>query len=934
MRKFSFIRQLIVLQLLLVFGINSRICFASPETDSIDYLFSLATKYRNEGDYEKTAEIIRLTHRLRQQVFTASSPEITYSYINLARVQILTWEHDSAIESLLKAEEIFHNCSTCDNTILGKIYSQIGHTYQSKGDYLLAETYYKQAEDILSNTEHEDFRRIAILYQRFAAVEFLLKKFDLSIDYFNRSNKFSFQIAENTDLMITSYTGLALNNSELERYKLSIDLQLKAIKLAKKDSVAYSVDLAILYNNIGFDYQNIGDTLAARRNFEHSLNIYKALGVQGTYLAELYESMGSLAMYSHNYSKALSCYQRGLLITSPSATTIDSIENPDFSNIDDKLTATGILKSKIKCLSDLYEETNNINYLNEGINSGLLTIELIEFLQSNSQSYESKIQTSEVEYDIFNTTLALLDKAYKKTGNKKYSELAFEVSEKSKSSILIASLRELDARQFGGIPDSLLNKEQRLNKDITFYKYNIYEEKQSGDPDSVRIALWENYLFEAQHDHELIIKQFESNYPKYFNLKYDHSIITTEELKKQLRKNDGLVQFSLTDSVLYTFLFSKNEFIFHSQPIDNDFFQLLNEYLQIFHQFDFSKQSYTEFTSFCWKSNSLYNLLIGPIKNYLPSDKLIIIPDGLLSYLPFETLISEIPESTPSKHYVGLDYLLYHNNISYSYSSTLYHQTSLQKKRTGTKRLLAFAPEYENTQGLAISDSQLRTRQRYRKNLFPIPGAVEEVEMIQDLISSDVFIGKSATEKKFRDIVDQYDILHLAMHAVIDNNNPLYSKLIFTLDEDSLYDGMLNTNEIFGLNLNASMVVLSACNTAEGEFNRGEGVLSLARGFVYAGTPSLVMTMWEVEDKSGAILMKEFYQNILRGETKSEALRLAKINFIENARPENAHPFFWSSFVVLGNINPLYTNQRIYYIMLIIVAGLGIFLFRKKLFRY
>lgn len=253
--------------------------------------------------------------------------------------------------------------------------------------------------------------------------------------------------------------------------------------------------------------------------------------------------------------------------------------------------------------------------------------------------------------------------------------------------------------------------------------------------------------------------------------------------------------------------------------------------------------------------------------------------------------------------------MLWDHDISYSYSSTLYEQVIDQQKKLKFQKLLAFAPAYGMEQNDGEFDSSIRASNRYLKNLYPIPGALKEVEVIKSIFPSDVFTSLLATEKTFRDTVSYYDIIHLAMHAVIDNKNPLYSKLIFTESEDSIYDGMLNTFEVFGLDLNARMVVLSACSTGEGEYSRGEGVLSLARGFVYAGTPSLVMTMWEVEDRSGALLMQDFYHNIHKGKSKSEALQAAKINYLKQARPENAHPFFWSSFAVLGNPDPLYYNK-------------------------
>jgi CHAT domain-containing protein len=160
------------------------------------------------------------------------------------------------------------------------------------------------------------------------------------------------------------------------------------------------------------------------------------------------------------------------------------------------------------------------------------------------------------------------------------------------------------------------------------------------------------------------------------------------------------------------------------------------------------------------------------------------------------------------------------------------------------------------------------------------------------------------------------------MHTVIDNKDPMYSKLVFTQNNDSVNDGLLNTSEIFGLKLKAKMVVLSACSTGDGGYSKGEGVVSLARGFVYAGCPSLLMTLWEVEDQSSVTLMKNFYINLLKGDSKSLALRAAKIKFIKESKAENSHPFFWSSFVLMGNTDPIYYSVWV----IVIPSGLVLIL--------
>ena len=901
-----------------------------PGQDSLANLFSLATQYRNEGNYKKTYEIIRQTHLLRLKLYGASSIEVAKSYINLARTQQLCWEYDSALISLQKAEEIYVKEEEPDHLILGTIYSEMGNIYMEIGDYLLAEDYFSQAEDLLKHVNKEDLGRLIILYFRFADLALKLDQADRSVDYYQLAYKIIHRLGDSRNFLLNYYGGLALACTSKGDVRKGIEYEKKAIEQARQDSSTQSLNLALLYNNIGVDFHLMHDTLQARSYFERSLEILKLLDNRGKSMAELYESMGSLAYTRRNYEKALAFYQRGLLLTSPTTTLAGNIDNPESTRIEDKLTALRILKSKIRCLTMLHEESGELKYLEGAIHTGILIIDLVDYVLNSAQSYESKLQATNLEYDIYNITLDLISKAYSISSKKEYIELAFRISEKSKSAVLMASMRELGAREFGDVPDSLLKREQMLSRDISFYRYTIYEEQQNGAPDTARIAVWNNYLFEAQHEHDLIIKLFETRYPKYYKLKYDLSVIDLPELQKQLGIHDAIIQYSLSDSVLYTFCITRRNYFFHSQALKPEFSRILNEYLKIYHDFDFSKQAYSEFTLFCWLSNSMYNYLIKPVASELPDGNLIIVPDGALSFLPFETLIRDIPGGIPSGYYRDLDYLLYSHAISYSYSSSLFHDTQTQKRNGRIKKLLAFAPEYEVAASELGADLLPVARQKYRKNLFPIPGAIEEVNMLREIIPSDVYTGHAATESKFRSIADRYDILHLAMHALIDNNDPFFSKLIFTLPDDSTNDGVLNTFEIYGLKLKARMVVLSACNTAEGEYKRGEGVLSLARGFVYAGTPSLVMTMWEVEDKSGTALMKEFYEDIRNGYSKPEALQKAKLEFIRNARPENAHPFFWSSFVVLNNTRPLYIKPVLHLIWIIPLLLLPVFFLTRR----
>jgi len=160
------------------------------------------------------------------------------------------------------------------------------------------------------------------------------------------------------------------------------------------------------------------------------------------------------------------------------------------------------------------------------------------------------------------------------------------------------------------------------------------------------------------------------------------------------------------------------------------------------------------------------------------------------------------------------------------------------------------------------------------------------------------------------------------------------STLIFSQSNDSIDDGYLKTFEIYGIPLKAKMVVLSSCNTGNGMLYSGEGILSLARGFIYSGSLSVVMSMWEIEDKSGTEVVKMFYDNLEKGYSKSASLRKARSVFLKNSDQLRSHPYFWSAMVVYGNNSAIYKDLKlkaaIVAVLVLLISGFAIIYFRKR----
>ncbi len=284
----------------------------------------------------------------------------------------------------------------------------------------------------------------------------------------------------------------------------------------------------------------------------------------------------------------------------------------------------------------------------------------------------------------------------------------------------------------------------------------------------------------------------------------------------------------------------------------------------------------------------------GRFTGQCPAKKsqLVILPDGILHYVPFEVLITNEPTPGADKPYEKLTYLGKKFPTSYGQSASAY--LSMVEDRStsvGTglemKELVAFGdPIYEGK----------------FKRLEYSGKEIEDIALLFPEGSVKTFIREEATEEnaKKENMLSNYRHLHFATHGVMDEKNPERSGLVLSQVNLSTEDGILRADEISGLELNAALVVLSACQTGMGKMIRGEGMIGLSRSFMHAGTRSVVMSLWSVSDQSTNVLMLRFYENlILKGVSLAKALQLARISMIKDEL--YAHPFFWAPFVLTGD---------------------------------
>ena len=598
--------------------------------------------------------------------------------------------------------------------------------------------------------------------------------------------------------------------------------------------------------------------------------------------------------------------------------------NPDSIKPDGR--SMKILRTKYQILWSEYRKTNDIMILEAASETSELIITVLEKIRFSIGEEGSRLLLGDKYSDSYMNAISCLNESYRKTKNQYYLEKAFEYSEKSKVASLLASTREMKAIQ-NHIPLALANKEKELQWNISFYSSVLADEENKEKPDSGKINIWKDYLLVAKDSRDSMIKIFERNFPDYYALKYNTKVIRLGDIPGLIGRDNNYLSYIVTDTILYTFVSNTRYRQLVTQKIDSSFLDIVKGFRKLLITPDFDEKSADEFKLYQVYGHKLYSFLIEPVKKYLISDDLIISPDNILSYLPFEAFLTG-DQVREDLLYRKLTYLMNDLRISYAYSATLLaeHEKSKPSLRNPG---ITFAPSYDSPVYL---DSIANDRQSTGRVLGALPHARDEAEYVSGITGGTLYTGESATESVYKRMAGNFDIIHLAMHTYIDNQNPIYSKLIFSILKDSLNNHGLNAFEVYGIPLKAKMVVLSSCNTGVGNLRRGEGILSLARGFIYAGSKSVVMSLWEVDDKSGTDIVKTFYRNLKNGDPKSEALRKARIKYLKSAGTVRSHPFFWSTLVVYGDDSPIYYSikSKIFCLLISVIIISGALIYLRK----
>lgn len=825
----------------------------------------------------------------------------------------------SIMDSLLEKK-----ASTIDNMptkrdLLSAIYYDKGNYFFGIDDYAKARDNFQKTLKLVNALEEhqrteDDFYYQSVAYSFLAKMLSNENKYEQAREYYNLNIRLLRQkLPQEEDLLHGNYALLAevlreegnmdASNKSLEQV-LTFDLKENtnsnrilstALNLAQNHLDNAAIDSANFYLELARPFSGTNTRLnsfflrteakirSEETNFMASVKLLTDAideissengESQNITLSGLYLELGEVQLKSGNILGAVNSFDQGLK-TNSFAVEPYTIE---------------LLRQKTRALNLLGNPTEALEAAEKGV-------AILDSLKISFVSRADKSNLIEESYPLFEEALNAVFAESQKNGYSAVVPIAFRLFEKSKSILLLDALLTANAEQFAGIPKSIQDQLNGLNEQITLIEKTL----ELNEP--TQQEQLEDTLFLKKKQSRQIIKSLEDKYPDYYALKYGSSVASVDDIVKLLHQNETFISYFYGDDGVYALFLSKDskKFIQINDPITLE--QKVNKYYQLL------SDPNSRLVEVKQLASELYTKLLSPfdIKN---SQALTILPDGILNYLPFETLID--PNRPQS-------YLLQHMSLSYAPSATTLVQ--LHTKNYDRTDLLAFAPSF-NKENVDPDTS--------RDVLQPLPFAQKEVFEILQKMPGKAYEADAATVQNFKQNSSKYGLLHFATHATFNDKNPEFSYLAFSPNTN---DPLLFVKDIYNQEIRANMVTLSACETALGNLKRGEGFIGLASSFYYAGASSITSTLWKVNDGTSAKIMASFYGKLSESEAKNEALRLAKMEYLNEYQDTKlTHPYYWAGFVLSGNVTPLEqsTHWAFYMIPIILVTILVLFFYGRK----
>ncbi len=805
-------------------------------------------------------------------------------------------------------------------------YLNLGWIATNNENYRLARFYYDSSLYIFNQLEEPSNRRLFLLFQNYGTNCLLTGELKKAEQFYNMAlskatgpgasgqmvNEVRLNLANiylstrDYPKAIGQYRSILSSDDNILKLKAYRNLARTYEKTGHTDSAAYIHELntsqsaikiyepgEIALNHLYYGYfliQNNMDSERAMAELKKAESYFlKNNELNSRDLAECYINMGIYFARKQEYHSAKENINKSLRILKSG-----NGQSQLTKNSEDSKTVRAYYQMGNIYMSHYNEEPDS-NFLRQALKNYNKAIDILESVRFGLQNDESKMNYSSRSRSIYSKAIECLFEVYNVSQSDELIKKAFELAEKSKASTLLEAINrneiEEQLEQYG----SLIRMEKQLRVKLNEVNQRTEAEKQKIEIDSVLVAQLINSSYEIMSTIDSLDK-IVSNALKQRQLEIKVDVLPADSILSQMCGNTAMIEYVFSERKLFAFVFYDGKLSIKYTPIDSTFYSQLNLFRDQISHFPGEKVQ-QELSSFIYASNYLYKKLIP--KELEAVENLIVIPDGDLSLLAFEALSKTEPSEEPQS-YRELNYLIRDHGLVYNYLATLHFRKNPERSEESKdlNKIIAFAPDYPQKKDKGSAEYN---RLKWVK---------AEVDSLNTIFGAKTFKNTEATKANFINRAADYSILHLAMHAIADEEMPENSHLVFYQNPDSADDYKLHIYEIYHQSLNARLAVLSSCNTGFGKMAKGEGVLSLARSFAYTGTQHIIMALWEIEDKTGARIITDFYHRLSKAYSPNEAIRESKLNYLQSAPNLFAHPYFWAAYVSVGK--PITFNPDVF----------------------
>jgi CHAT domain-containing protein/tetratricopeptide (TPR) repeat protein len=749
----------------------------------------------------------------------------------------------------------------------GTALNNIGGAYRRLGQYSQALEYLQQALTIAEELNDRPGEGIAL--GNIGQVYESLGQYEQALEYDQQALAILREVGDPAG-EATTLTNIGVVYQHLAQQTQALDYYQQALVILQE--IGNHFDEGRTLSNIGAVYRSLGEYRQALEYYQQALVIQQEIGDQAGEESTL-NNIGFVYHMMDQYSQALDYYQKALVISQEIGDRAGEgrlLNNIGFiyDVLEQYPQALSYYQQALPILREIGQRglesvtLNNIGFVyeqqqqyEEAINYYEQSVEVIESIQGEINVEELKASFLAEQAGHYEILINLLWEAGR-------FEEAFNYTERARARSFLDQLAggTIDFRS--GANAGLLEREQAVRDEITVLRNQLItlREQPQTEWDTDAIAATQNGLVDREAEYAQLLTEIKVQSPEIASL-VSINVVSLGDIQNLLDANTTLIEYFVTEDRTLAFILTKDSFETMTMNVNRDD---LNQVIQDFRDFVSLDDSHPA------SLKQLHAWLIAPLKDKLNTPVLGFVPHGVLHYLPFSAL-------TDGERYLSEDYSLF----TLPSASTL---RFIQEKRKS---------EAQTVLAVGNPDTELPDLQF----------AEQESQFVASLYGTQAWIGRQATESVIQEQSNQAGILHLAAHGEFNSANPLFSTI--HLASDSKNDGRLEVHEIFGLDLTyaTDLVVLSACETNVGAVSAGDEVVGLNRAFIYAGTPTVMASLWNVDDEATALLMEQFYTRLQEGMSKGEALQQAQ----DEVRAQYPHPYYWAAFVLTGD--PGLTDQ-------------------------